>query len=398
MQYRKFGSLDWKVSALGFGIMRLPVIGGDQAKIDETESIKMIRYALDNGVNYMDSAYLYHMGQSEVLIGKVLKDGYRQKVKIATKMPIRIVEKADDFDRIFNEQMERLDIDKIDFYLLHSLNKEYWDKMKGFNYLKWAERQVAKGYIGRLGFSFHDNFNAFKYIIDDYDNWVLAQIQYNYMDEHEQASRQGVEYAASKGLAIVVMEPLRGGKLAKDPPPEPVRETLAKAKKKMRGVEWALQWIWNQPEISVVLSGMSTMEQVKENIEIAGRSKPGIYKAADQKVIKDIASAYRSLTRIPCTGCNYCQPCPNNVAIPDVFKIYNEAFMYDDIKGGQFGYGNSFGIPLDRRADKCTRCEECLAKCPQTINIPDWLEKAHETLYVENPPQLPETTYKNKKK
>ncbi len=389
MQYRKFGKLDWKCSALGFGAMRLPTLGEDQSKIDEDLAIKMIRYALDHGVNYIDSAYMYHMGQSEILVGKALKDGYRQKIKMATKMPARMVEKADDFERIFNEQLKKLDIDKIDFYLLHGLDAGGWKKMQEFKYFDWAEKQIAKGLIGRLAFSFHDKFEVFKDIIDGYDNWVMAQIQYNYMDENEQAGRKGVEYAASKGIAIVVMEPLRGGKLSKEPPPKPVMEVLKKAKRQMKAVEWALHWVWNQPEISLALSGMSTMEQVVENVRLADRAKPGMFTAADFEVIKDIKAAYKSLTPIPCTQCRYCQPCPHKVEIPRVFQIYNDAVMYDDIKGGQFMYNGPFGIPQDQRADQCTKCEECLAKCPQKIQIPDWLEKAHAALYLKNPPMPP---------
>jgi hypothetical protein len=391
MQYRKFGKLDWKVSALGFGAMRLPSFGDEHSSpVNEEEAIKMIRYALDNGVNYIDSAYMYHMGQSEVIVGKALKDGYRQKVKMATKMPARMVEKAEDFDRILNEQIKKLDIGMIDFYLLHGLDKTGWAKMKEFKYLEWVEKQVAKGLIGYLGFSFHDEYPVFKDIIDGYDNWTFAQIQYNYMDENEQAGRKGVEYAASKDIALVVMEPLRGGKLAKEPPPKPVAETIAKAGRRMKAVEWGLQWVWNQPEISVALSGMSTMEQVKQNVEIAGRSKPGLFTAADLQVIKDIKAAYKSLTPIGCTQCRYCQPCPNKVDIPHVFQIYNDAVMYDDMKGGQFGY-NSFFMPQDQRADQCTKCEECVAKCPQKLNIPEWLEKAHAALYLKNPPPPPGT-------
>ena len=385
MQYRKFGKLDWKVSALGFGAMRLPVIGEDQSKIDEPEAIKMIRHAADNGVNYIDSAYLYHMGKSEVLVGKALKDGYRKKMKVATKLPARMIEKAEDFDRILGEQFQRLDIDMIDFYLLHGLNKEGWTKVRDFGVLKWAERQMAKGSIGRLGFSFHDSYDVFKEIIDSYDNWVLAQVLYNYMDENEQAGRKGVEYAAGKGIAVVVMEPLRGGKLAKDPPPEPVAQVLKNAKRKMRGVEWAFQWVWNQPEISVALSGMSAMKQVVENLKIADRSKPGFYNAKDLEVIGKIKEAYKSLSPIPCSGCRYCVPCPNKVEIPRVFQIYNDAVMYDDMRGGKFMYNGPFGIPQDQRADQCTECEECLAKCPQKIEIPDWLKKAHEALYSSVP-------------
>jgi predicted aldo/keto reductase-like oxidoreductase len=382
MKYRRFGKLEWKVSALGFGAMRLPVVGGNQAKIDEPEAIKMIRHAADNGVNYIDSAYMYHMGQSEVLVGKALKDGYRQKMKVVTKLPARMIMKAEDFDRILGEQLKKLDVDMIDFYLLHGLDKEGWTKVRDFGVLKWAEKQMAQGKFGRLGFSFHDEFPVFKEIIDSYDNWVLAQVQYNYMDENQQAGRKGVEYAASKDIAVVVMEPLRGGKLAKDPPPAPVARVIEKAKRQMRSVEWAFNWLWNQPEISVTLSGMSTMEQVVENLKIADRfGGPGTLKADDLKTIKKIQEAYRSLSPVPCTACRYCVPCPNNVEIPRVFQIYNDAVMYDDMQGGKFMYNGPFGIPQDQRADQCTQCEECLAKCPQKINIPDWLEKAHEALY-----------------
>jgi predicted aldo/keto reductase-like oxidoreductase len=394
MQYRKFGKLNWKVSVLGFGAMRLPVIGEDQSKIDEPEAIKMIRHAADNGVNYIDTAYLYHMGKSEVLVGKALKDGYREKMKVATKLPARIVEKVEDFDRILGEQLKRLDMNYIDFYLLHGLNKEGWTKVRDLGVLSWAEKQMAKGLFGRLGFSFHDDYDVFKEIIDSYDSWVLAQVQYNYMDENEQAGRKGVEYAAGKGIAVVVMEPLRGGKLSKDPMPEPVTKVIGNAERKMRSVEWAFQWVWNQPEVSVALSGMSTMKQVVENLEIVDRSRPGFYTAKDLEVIEKIKEAYKSLSPIPCTNCRYCLPCPNNVEIPRVFQIYNDAIMYDDMRHGKFMYNGQFGIPQDQRADQCTECGECLEKCPQNIDIPDWLKKAHEALYSSEPvgppmPQLP---------
>jgi len=389
MQYRRFGKLDWKVSALGFGAMRLPVVGENQAKIDEPEAIRMIRYAIDNGVNYLDSAYMYHMGQSEVLVGKALKDGYRQKIKVATKLPARMVEKPEDFDRILGEQLQKLDVGIIDFYLLHGLDKFGWTKVRDMGILKWAEAQMAKGRIGRLGFSFHDSFEVFKDIVDAYDSWVLSQVQYNYMDVNEQAGRRGVEYAAGKGLAVVVMEPLRGGRLSKDPPPAPVAAVIKSAKRKMKGVAWAFHWVWNQPEISVALSGMSTMAQVVDNVKIADRSRPGFFSAADLKVIENIRAAYKSLSPIPCTNCRYCQPCPNKVEIPRVFQIYNDAVMYDDMRVGQFMYNGPFGMPQDQRADQCVSCEECVAKCPQKIEIPEWLKKAHEALYLEHPPMPP---------
>jgi predicted aldo/keto reductase-like oxidoreductase len=385
MRYRKFGSLDWKVSALGFGAMRLPTVGGEMGKIDEPEAIRMIRRAIDAGVNYIDTAYYYHMGESESFLGRALKDGYRQKTRLATKLPVLSVEKPEDFDRFLNEQLQRLDMDYIDFYLLHGIDKNGWHKVRDFGVLDWAERQMAKGRFGRLGFSFHDEYRVFKEIVDDYDNWVLAQVQYNYMDVNEQAGRRGVRYAASKGLAIVVMEPLRGGKLSKEPP-EPVARVWAGAPRKMKPVEWAFRWVWDQPEISVALSGMSTMEQVEENLAIVDRCEVGVVTEEEKKLYTRARQAYKSLTPIPCTNCRYCLPCPNKVEIPRVFSIYNDTVMYDDIKTGRLVYNGPFVIAQDQRADQCQECGECLEKCPQKIEIPGWLKKAHEALYEKRPP------------
>ena len=387
MKYRKFGSLDWEASVLGFGAMRLPVINEEMANVNEPEAIRMIRQALDNGVNYIDSAYLYHMGNSEKVVGKALKDSYRDKIKLATKLPARMIEKADDFDRILNEQMERLEIDKIDFYLLHGLSKDSWQKVRDFDVLNWAEKQMAKGYFDRLGFSFHDEYDVFKEIVDAYDSWVLAQVLYNFMDKDTQAGRKGVEYAAGKGIAVVVMEPLRGGLLTKEPP-EPVAKEWAKASRRLKPVEWAFHWVWDQPEVSVALSGMSTMEHVVQNLEIADTAQVGILNDADQAVIDKVRKAYRSIRPIKCSDCKYCIPCPSNVDIPAIFQIYDDAMMYQDTKIGQFRYNGPFGLNQDNRADKCTECGECLEKCPQHIEIPDWLKKVHAELYSDNPPGL----------
>ncbi len=387
MKYRKFGSLDWESSILGFGAMRLPLIDEDMGNVDEPEAIRMIRHALDNGVNYIDSAYLYHMGNSEKVVGKALKDGYRDKVRLATKLPARMIEKADDFDRILNEQLERLDIDKIDFYLLHGLSKDTWHKVRDFKVLDWAEKQMAKGYFDRLGFSFHDEYDVFKEIIDSYDSWVLAQVLYNFMDKDTQASRKGVEYAAGRGIAVVVMEPLRGGLLTREPP-EPVAKEWAKSSRKFRPVEWAFHWVWDQPEVTLALSGMSTMEQVVDNLVIADAAQTGILTEEDQAVIDKVRQAYRSLRPIKCSDCKYCIPCPSNVDIPAIFQIYDDAMMYRDTRIGQFRYNGPFGLNQENRADNCTECGECLEKCPQHIDIPDWLKKVHAELYSENPPGL----------
>ena len=379
MKYRKFGKLDWEVSVLGFGVMRLPLLGEDPANVDEPESIRMLRYAIDHGVNYLDSGYMYHMGKSEQIIGRALQDGYRDRVRVATKLPARMVESAQDFDRYFNEQLERLQMEKLDFYLLHGLNGESWPRVRDWGIIRWAEEKMARGKFSYFGFSFHDDYEVFKEIVDAYDNWTLCQIQYNYMDVDYQAGRRGVEYAARKDLAIVVMEPLRGGKLSQKPP-EPVAKVWETATEKRNPVEWALLWVWNQPEISVALSGMSTMEQVVENIATADRSAPGILTADNLALIDRVREAYRGLSPIPCTSCRYCMPCPNGVEIPRIFQMYNDSIMYDDVRMGQFRYQAADMLKEEQRADQCTECGECLEACPQEIPIPEWLKKAHALL------------------
>jgi hypothetical protein len=381
MQYRDFGKLKWKVSALGFGAMRLPVIGNDQANVDQPESIKMIRYAIDHGVNYLDTGYPYHNGQSERTVGLALKDGYRQKMRMATKLPARMVEKTEDFDRFFNEQLERLQLPKLDYYLLHGLNTQNWPKVRDLGVIRWAEKKMAEGRFDYLGFSFHDNFDTFKGIIDAYDNWTLAQIQYNYVDVDNQAGRRGVEYAANKGLAIVVMEPIRGGRLSRKPP-ERVAEAWGDALKKRSQAEWALSWVWNQPEISLALSGMSTMEQVVENVSVAERSRAGMLTASEVALIDRVREAYKGANPIPCTGCNYCQPCPNGVAISGIFELYNEANVYGETRQGRANYQGMGprGLKPEQRADQCIECGTCVEACPQKIDIPDWLKKAHTFL------------------
>jgi predicted aldo/keto reductase-like oxidoreductase len=379
MKYRKFGKLDWEVSVLGFGVMRLPLLDEDMANVNELESIRMLRYAIDHGVNYLDSGYMYHMGKSEPIIARALQDGYREKVRVATKLPVRMVESAQEFDRYFYEQLKRLQTEKIDFYLLHGLNGESWPKVRDWGILRWAEDKMAHGQFSHFGFSFHDNLEVFKDIVDAYDNWTLCQIQYNYMDVDDQADRRGVEYAAGKNLAIVVMEPLRGGKLAQKPP-EQVAKVWDSAPEKRKPVEWGLMWVWNQPEISVVLSGMSTMEQVIENVAIAERSTPGILTADDLSLIDRVRKAYHGLSPIPCTGCGYCMPCPNGVEIPLIFQMYNDSIMYNDIQMGQFRYQSPDILKEEQRADQCLECGECLEACPQSIPITEWLQKVHAQL------------------
>ncbi len=378
MQYRKFGSLDWEVSALGFGAMRLPVLDGDSSKIDEELAFAMIRTAIDAGVNYVDTAYPYHHGQSEPFIGRVLKEGYREKVRLATKMPCWLIEKEADFDHYLEEQLKRLDVDKIDFYLLHALDSRSWDKVKDLGVLDWAERKMAEGLFDYFGFSFHDAYTVFERIINAYDNWTFAQIQYNFMDIDYQAGTKGLKLAADKGLAVVVMEPLRGGMIAKNPPPKPVADVWAESGRNWTPAQWALHWVWNQPEVSVALSGMSLMPQVEENLVTASESGVGKLQDEDQTIVERVRQAYATLEPIPCTACEYCLPCPNGVAIPRIFEIYNEAAAYDAWGHGRWAYKNN--IDADARADCCIECGECEAVCPQHIEIIDWLARVHEVL------------------
>jgi hypothetical protein len=377
MRYRPFGKLDWQVSALGFGAMRLPVINNDQAKINEPESIKMIRYAVDHGVNYVDTAYPYHGGQSEGLVGRALQEGYREKVKLATKLPVWLVQTADDLDRFLNDQLNRLQTDHLDFYLLHGLNKRTWPKIRDLEVFKWAERAIKDGRFLYLGFSFHDEYEVLKEIIDAYDQWTFCQIQYNFMDTEYQAGTKGLKYAAEKGLAVVIMEPIRGGQLAKKPPEAVVRlwETTPKRRSP---AEWALQWVWNQSEVSTVLSGMTTMDQVIENVESANRSGPDILTAEELSLVGQVQEEYRKRSSIPCTNCKYCLPCPNNVNIPEILGLYNDALMYDDVLRAKLLY--QIRIQEGERADQCLECQECEEKCPQGIAIPEWIKKAQDLL------------------
>ena len=373
MQYRTFGKLGWKPSALGFGAMRLPNIGGDSGKIDEPEAIRSIRWAIDHGVNYVDTAYPYHKGTSEGLVGRALQDGYRQRVMLATKLPSWLVKTADDFDRYLNEQLQRLQTDHIDFYLLHALGAESWHTMRDLRVLDWAEKALADGRFRYLGFSFHDRYEAFQEIVDAYDAWTFCQIQYNYMDEENQAGAKGLQYAAQKGLAVVVMEPIRGGALAL--PPQQVQALFDSAAHKRSASEWALQWVWNHPEVSVVLSGMSSMAQVQENVAAAERSRVGALSQDELALVARVRDIYRALMPIPCTDCQYCMPCPHDVDIPRNFHVYNESVMYSDPHELDFQYSS---MPEKRRASACQECGECEEKCPQQIPIQDWLKKVHQ--------------------
>ena len=380
MRYRKFGKLNWEASALGFGIMRMPVVEKDYGRIDEEKALKMVRGAIDSGVNYLDTAWNYHRDNSEGFVGRVLSDGYREKVRIATKMPCWLVEKPDDLDRLFDTQMERLQVSHVDFYLLHALQRDWWDRMKSMGYLRWAEKKMSEGVIRHLGFSFHDRFPLFKRIVDDYDNWTMTMVQHNYMDAEKEAGTAGIKYARERGLAVVAMEPLRGGQLAKEPPGD-ISRILQKADDDRSPAEWGLRWLWNQDDVSLVLSGMSSPEQVEENIRIASETFPGCLTSCEAETIEEVKSAYQARAGIGCTDCRYCMPCPSGVAIPFVFEYYNIAKMYDDLPSakGHYGFLNE-----ENRADRCTACGKCLEHCPQHLQIVDLLRKCHILLKMDD--------------
>ncbi len=386
VKYRRLGDLDLRVSVLGFGAMRLPLAGDRPEDIDREEARRMLRRAVDLGVDYVDTAYPYHGGQSEAWLGWALQGGYRERVSLATKLPVWKVDDRDAFDRLLDEQLTRLGT-TIDLYLLHGLDDESWrEKVLAHDVLGSAERALGDGRIKHLGFSFHDSFDVFARILEGTDLWEFCQIQYNYMDEEYQAGTRGLHAAAERGLGVVVMEPLRGGQLVR--PTAEVAAIWAAAQRDLEScvpsavclpgspVEWALRWVWSHPEVSLLLSGMSTMEQVEQNARYASRAGEPM-SAAEQAVIARVRDAYRAAVPIPCTACKYCLPCPNKVAIPDILELYNDAVAYADADGAREHYE---WISEDERADACTQCGECEDRCPQHIGIVGWLEKAQAFL------------------
>ncbi len=371
MQYRKFGDLDLKVSALGFGAMRLPTIGDDSSNIDEEKSIEMIRYAIDNGINYVDTAWPYHHGESEKLVGKALKEGYREQVYLATKLPIWEVEERADLDKYLNKQLEKLDVNKIDFYLLHALNEERWDKIQQLKILEWAEEKKSEGKIDYIGFSFHDSYQVFATILEGYD-WDFCQIQYNYLDTEYQAGKKGLKKAYEQNTAVIVMEPIRGGWLAQEPPRE-VKELFASENEDWTPVEWALHWVWSQKEVGLVLSGMSEMQHVEQNIKTAGESQVGLLSDSEYEMMEKAAEKMRG--PVTCTRCEYCLPCPVGVDIPGNFHLYNQAKLLD--KGKEMA-DKYYEMDETARADNCIECGQCEEACPQNLEIIDLLKKVNQ--------------------
>lgn len=376
MLYRDFGTTGERVSILGFGCMRLPVLNQQEEAIDEDLAGGMLRSAIDQGVNYVDTAYPYHKGMSEPFAGRALQGGYRERVFLATKLPSWEVQTRQDCDRILNEQLERLQTGFIDGYLLHALKKEWWEKLKTIGVLEFLHQAIRDGRIRYAGFSFHDECGQFKAIVDSFD-WSFCQIQYNFMDENIQAGTEGLEYAAGKGLGVVVMEPLRGGSLARDVPGD-IQAVWDQASTSRSPAEWALRWVWNRAEVSVVLSGMTAPEQVEENCRIASAAEAHSLTGSELEIIDQVKERYRERINVDCTACGYCMPCPNGVNIPRIFSIYNDRSIYRDERWSHLMY--TFASNADEHASNCIECGECEEVCPQGIAIIDTLKECHEVL------------------
>jgi len=380
MLYRKIPKNGDELSILGFGCMRLA--SNADGSIDEERATKQLRYAIDNGVNYVDTAWPYHMGASEPFVGRALGDGYREKVKLATKLPSWLIEKREDMDTFLNAQLVKLRTDHIDYYLVHALVGELWDTVEKLGVADFLDKAKADSRIVNAGFSFHGASADFNRIVDAYD-WDFCQIQYNFLDEKNQAGTAGLEYAASKGLGVIIMEPLRGGNLTRTVPPA-VKKIWDEAPTQRSAAEWALRWIWNHPEVTVVLSGMNDETHIQENLRVAGEALPNSLTKTELHLVQRVEKKYRELLKVACTGCQYCMPCPSGVNIPLCFEHYNNLTLADNPDGEKFMYaarlGGAVALGTPEFASLCVQCGQCAEKCPQHIDIPAVLENVVKEL------------------
>jgi uncharacterized protein len=362
MQYTTFKKNGQKISLLGMGTMRLPEL--PDGKVDEAAAIALIRKAIDNGINYVDTAYMYHDGESEVITGKALKDGYRQKVLLADKMPIWMAKDQEGMSTLFETQLKRLDTDVIDMYLIHNLTVSVWERCQKFDLLTYLEEQKRLGRIHHIGFSFHDELPFFKELIDAYP-WDFCQIQLNYMDKAYQAGLEGLRYAESKGIPVIVMEPLKGGKLTDRIPPA-IEDIWASAKVKRSPAEWAFRWVANLSGILTILSGMSAESQLDDNLKIFSELSPPLLTEEEAQRIDRVAALYNKLIPYSCTGCNYCMPCPQKIDIPSFIELLNEWHVYENNPKVMVNFGWWFP---KYKPSLCTGCKACEALCPQHLPI-----------------------------
>ena len=381
MKYRKFGRLDWKVSALGFGLARLPARGNDPADIDVAASVALLRLAVASGVNYLDVGWPFAVKSHERLsrvLREALPNGYRDKIKIAATLPSSKIRAPSDFDRYLEDLLKWLRADSIDFLLLGGLNRDTWPDLQGTDVLRRAEAAMASKKIGDIGFFFHDQYQFLRDILEAYDNWALAQFQYSFMDVDHHPGFGGLQLAAANGLGVVVSRPLLGGRLTKEPP-DSVAAIWADAKPPRPPAEWALRWVWNHPEVATVVGDMTTPEQVKANAALADTALADGFTVPEELVISRVRDAYRALKPIPCTACRGCMPCHQDIDVPRIFEIYNDAAMYGDTETARSIY----------RLEKhdlagCNDCGTCANACGLRIPIADWLKKTRALLADED--------------
>ncbi len=374
MNYRKdkYGN---RLSILGFGCMRFPQ---KQGKIDMEQTEQQLLAAFHGGVNYFDTAYIYP--GSEAALGAILeKHHIREKVYIATKLPHYLVKKAEDLERIFQEELKRLRTDYVDYYLMHMLgDPDAWERMKSLGIEAWLEEKKVSGAIHQVGFSYHGNSEAFCRVVDCYD-WDFCLIQYNYLDEHSQAGRRGLNYAHEKGLPVMIMEPLRGGRLV-NLLPEAAKKLMAKYEKKYTPAQWAFRWLWNQPEVTVVLSGMNSVEMVQENIDTASCVQIGEMTAEDEEMLAQVVGAIMADMKVGCTGCGYCMPCPKGVDIPGTFSAYNRRYTDNWFTAMKEYFMCTTLRKNSAAASNCVGCGKCEKHCPQAIPIRKELKNARKVL------------------
>ncbi|MBQ6527799.1 MAG: aldo/keto reductase [Clostridia bacterium] len=378
MKYRNFGKLGIQGSAFGLGCMRFNGEASGDSTIDEQKAISLIRRAIDGGVTYMDTAYVYLGKTSEIVLGKALQDGYRDKVTIATKMPSGAVHNREEMEALLKSELTKLQTEHIDFYLMHGINRQKWEYFKSIGAPEFFNDMKAAGKIRYKCFSFHGPYEEFEYILNDWD-WDMVQIQYNFMDIENQAGTKGLELAGSKGIPVVIMEGLLGGRLSKAP--DNVQALYDAFPVKRSPVEWAFRWLCNHPAVSVVLSGCNEQEQIDENLRIFDTVEPGIMSAEELQLMDQVRAAYLSRTKIGCTGCRYCMPCPNGVNIPGIFSAWNNVSLYDTDPKNDFGLRQI--REKDNGADHCIACGACEAACPQHLDIISSLQTAWHELKMD---------------
>lgn len=384
MQYRIMPGSSEKISALGFGCMRLALKGkgGMLSSIDTETATRQIRYAIDNGVNYLDTAYPYHRGNSESFLGEyVLKDGYREKVNIATKLPCFSISKKEKIEEIFNKQMQNLQVECIDYYLLHSLDGPTWNKMLSLDIIAFMDKIKKEGKIRKMGFSFHGTPEAFIKIVDGY-NWDFTQVQFNILDENFQAGIKGIEYAAQKGLGVIGMEPLRGGALVGKMPKE-IQQIYDTAPIKRSAAEWAFRWVYDHPAITMVLSGMNDDAHIDENLKVASEAFPNSLTDEEHKIINKVRDKYLELMQVGCTGCGYCMPCPAGINIPNGFKNLNNYYMFGKMQPKIYHMAYHGILTEDGKphwTTDCIDCGQCEKACPQFIKVRQEFKKIQKDL------------------